>query len=146
MAGKNIPFLRGKNSTITFFLGGVKQVIDSKTYSITRNVTKHDDPVNGEDRNRVDSSTNHFDVAIDVYGTDAKLLEAFINEQQVQDDGALPLDVASGISIKPRDGSKFAVACTEGCVDDWNFTMGGRTEAAMYKIPLRYRYVKKVPL
>lgn len=142
----DIPFMKGRQCIATFYLGGVKKEVLCKSHKITRNVTKINDGVNGEDRDRLDAETNFFDVALTCYGKDAKLLDAFLEEQATQDAGGQPLDVAEAFALKPRDGSKVAYSFSEGVLDDWSHEAAGRTDRQMYSIPLRFRYLKRVPL
>jgi hypothetical protein len=142
----NVPFMKGEQCTATFFVGGTKREVLCKSWELSPNVTVITDDVNGESRSRLDKSLNFYDLKLEVFAADTKLLAMFIEEQAAHDAGGQPLDVSSGIGLKPRDGSKFALALTEGVIDAWSFKAPGRTDRATYSVPLRYRDAKTVPL
>ncbi len=141
MASK-IPFMTGVQSTCAFFIGPTKREIATKTWSITRDVTKINDGVNGEDRDRLDAITNFYDIALEVYAPDAKMVKAFIEDQANDDSGVAPLEKAFSVKLKPRDGTKSGFVCTEVVLGDWKIASSGRTDRLMVTIPLRARYVK----
>ena len=143
MASK-IPFMKGEQATVRFVIGATPREIAVKSWKITRDVEKISDGVNGEDRNRLDVSTNSFDIALELYTPDAKLQKALLEDQANDDAGVQPLEKALTITQKPRDGTKTSLLCTEVTVDDWAFGAAGRTDRLMTTLPLRARYVKPV--
>lgn len=140
------PFMKGAQALCTLYIGATKRDIVVKSWSIQRMGEKIEDGVCGEDRDRLDFEPSHFAVQLELWPDTVKMVEAFLEEQAVADAGVQPLDKSFALGLKPRDGSKFAVSCTEGSLDDWKIDGPGRKERLGYSTPLRFRYVKKVPL
>lgn len=142
----NIPHMMGANSLVTFYLNSAKKQVNCKSWKVSRDAEKIADGVNGESRDRLDTATNFFVVSLDIWIPDAKILDAFIDAQQVDDDGVEPLPVDFSIVLRPRDGTKVGYRLDEGTIDDWSLESGGRTDRLMVTAPMRFRHFKKVPL
>lgn len=140
------PFMKGANALATLYLGSTKREIQPKSWSIQRIGEKIEDGVCGESRDRLDFETSHFAVNLELWQADQKMVEAYLEDQAVDDAGVQPLDKSFAMALKPRDGSKFAISLSEGCLDDWKLDVAGRKERFMNSCPLRFRNCKKVPL
>ncbi len=141
-----VPNMSGQEATLGFFVGPTKREILAKTWSVTRAGTKISDGVNGEDRNRFDFITDGFDISVEVFMPDVKMISTFIEDQTNDDSGVAPLDKALSVKLKPRDGSKGAFVFSEVTLDDWKIASSGRPDRLMTTVPMRARYMKAAPV
>lgn len=139
-----VPFLNGLNSSWKFIIGGNSLVLAVKSWDIGRNVTKINDGVCGETRDRLDTLTNYFEITLTCWQTNTKdAVEKFISDHALDDSGVAPTDKSAAIIIKPRDGSKAAYTAKGLVLDDWKLNSGGRTERVMLAVPLRSQTFEK---
>ncbi len=143
MAAK--PFVRGKNTIFRFFLDGKTLDVDIKDWEITKNVTTHNDPVNGEQSDRLDASFTHYSGTCNIYTKDANALDALLDDQANEDASAIPLIKAASMKMMPRDGSSQSYVCGDMIFDGTSLKSGSRTDAVMLTLPYRFRTLKKVP-
>lgn len=142
MAG---PHWGGRNSTFSFYLNNDKIVLNVKSWSCKPNVTEVADDVCGEDRARLDSQTNYYEVQVEAFLADLKPVIAMLSDTANRDQNVLPFRKQVALSIKPNDGSKVAFAASEMVLGAWELSVAGRTDRAMIKIPLRARYFDQTP-
>jgi hypothetical protein len=141
------PHANGKDATLIFFIDGTPaSEFDVKSWEVQRNATDIADGVCGEDRDRLDSITNFYSIDIDCFSRTAKLLDAFLAEQDNDDANAAPTNKTVSLILKPRDGSKKGYNASEVSLGGWRFGAGGRSDRVMTKVPLRARYFKSVTL
>lgn len=139
-----VPFWSGKNAKVTFLQDNTKVPVDVTSWSVKRNATKVNDGVGGEDRDRLDSITNYFDISLTCKQVGIEDLKKLLEDIDNEDALVAPLDKALAFTIKPNDGSKASFVATEVTVDDWDWASGGRTERQTLTIPLRARYFREV--
>lgn len=142
MAG---PHFSGRNSTFNFYLDNDKVVLNTKSWSVKPNVTEVTDDVCGEDRSRLDSTVNFFEMQVEAYLADLKPVIAMLKDISNRDTNVLPLNKQASLSIKPNDGSKVAFVGSEATLGAWELAVAGRNDRAMIKIPLRVRYFDQTP-
>lgn len=141
------PHAAGKDATIVFFIdGNPTQEIDCKSWEMQRNATEINDGVCGEDRDRLDSITNFFVIDVECFTKTAKVLDALLADQAVDDSGAAATEKNFSLVLKPRDGSKKGYSAREVSLGAWRIGAGGRTDRIMTKVPLRARYFDPVSL
>lgn len=140
----DVPFIRGQESVFKIFLDGEEIVLNAKSWNAKANVTKIADGVNGEDRDRLDRCVNYFEITVDCFQRDTKLLEAALKDIANDDTAVTPLDKGGGIRIKVRDGSRKAFLCKEIIWDDFDIVASGRADRTMAKLNFRCRYFEAV--
>lgn len=139
----DIPFFSGKDAIFRFFLGGPEVLLHAKTWNVKRNATKVADGVNGEQRDRLQSITNYFELASDCFMNNSALIDALLSIITNDDAGAAPLVAAGSVRLRILDGSRVSYVASELVVDDWDIRQGGRAERVMAGVPMRFRYFKK---
>lgn len=142
MAG---PHWSGRNSVFSFYLDDDKCILNTKSWSCKPNVTEVTDDVCGEDRSRLDSTVNFFELQVEGFLSDLKPVIAMLRDIANRDANVLPLRKQAALSIKPNDGSKVAFAASEVTLGAWELSVAGRNDRAMIKIPLRARYFDQTP-
>lgn len=139
----DIPFFSGKDAVFRLFLGGPEVVLNAKTWNCKLNATKVADGVNGEDRDRLQTIPNYFEMNSDCFMNNSKLIDAAVSVIANSDAGVAPLQAAGGMRIRILDGSRVSYIATELVLDDWDIRQGGRTDRVMMGLPMRFRYFKK---
>jgi hypothetical protein len=140
-----IPFWAGKNAKLLFSFLQATLVVDYVDIELTREGQEVADPVCGEDRDRLQFITTHYDVTINAMQQKTDLINRFMAEQDALDARTLPAPSAVGILIYPNDGSQAAYQCQGYILGKWKLGIGGRTERNKMAIPGRCRYVKSLP-
>ena len=142
MAG---PHWGGRNSQFSFYHNNDKVVLNVKSWSCKPNVTEVADDVCAEDRSRLDSFVNYYELQVEAFLADLKPVIAMLADTANRDQNVLPLRKQVALAIKPNDGSKVAFAASEMSIGAWELSVAGRTDRAMIKIPLRARYFDQTP-
>ncbi len=140
----SVDFFAGKDLVLRVFVNGQEVVLNTKTFNVKANVTKANDGINGEDRDRLTRYINFFDISANCYQNDAKLLQALLDDIKNDDSQVAKLAKAAGIRIRVLDGSKAAFVVKELILDDFDFQSTGRTDKAMMNINMRCRYFDPV--
>lgn len=132
-----VPFFNGKNVTLIFERDSKPVKFKAKSFSIKRNATLHADPVNGELRDRVGSTTNYFEGNIEAFMEDVEELKTLVQEVQQLDTFVQPVDKGAGFLVKPNNATRAAFQCIGISIDDWAWNTTGRAERSMMTIPFR---------
>lgn len=140
--------MNGKDVTVTVFRdGNPQQDFAAKSFQLKRNSTEINDPVLGEDRDRLDTLTNSYSISFSIYTATAKFIDTLMDEQAGQDSSAAKIDKAVSLKFKTKGGGKFGLMVSgEMTIDGWEIGAGGRGERIMTSVPMRAQYVKKVSL
>jgi hypothetical protein len=146
VAGTPTPFFRGKDVTLIFLRDSQRVEFKCKTIDVKRNATNANDGVNGEDRDRLDSITNFYEIQIECFMEDARELQMLLDEDAQRDTRTQPLENGVGLLVRPNNGTKYSAQASQVTIDDWDWSAApGRTEASMLKVPLRARYFNTIP-
>lgn len=143
--GLAIPFLNGKDAKMRLFINGKESILNAKSWSITADVTKVADGVNGEDRDRVYSFVNFFSFAGTCFMDKANQFDDLLGYFANTDLQVAPFDCACGITFKVQDGSKKAYVAKEISLDDFNINQTDRKERVMFQLNFRARYCDPAP-
>jgi hypothetical protein len=139
------PFFKGKDVTLIFLRDSKKVEIKSKSIEVTLNSTDSNDGVNGEDRDRLQSTPNFFEIQIEAYMEDCKELQIMMDEVEQIDTRTQPLEKGVAMLVRPNNGTKYAAEAQQVSIGAWSWSISGRTENSMLKIPMRARYFRAVP-
>lgn len=139
------PFFSGKDAVLRVFVDGNEVVLLAKTWNVGPNVTKAADDVNGEDRSRLQSYTNYFELTAECFMDKASQVDAMLADIQNKDARAAPKDQSASIAIKILDGSRRCYAATNVSLDDWKINQGGRTERVGFTLNFRAQYFDQIP-
>jgi hypothetical protein len=142
--GLAVPFINGKDAKIRLFINGTEMIANAKSWSVTKDVTKVSDGVNGEDRDRLDSFVNFFSWAMTCYMDKVSQVDALLAYDANTDLQVARFDCAVGITFKLQDGSKKAYVGKEIALDDWNVNQTDRKERTMFQLNFRSRYCDQV--
>jgi len=138
------PFWSGKNATVILFQNGKQIIVNVQSWDCKPNVVKAADGINGEDRDRLQTIINYYELNLSCLLSDNSPVQAMIDNQANDDANVLPFDRQIGFKIQINDGSKVAYAATEVFVDDWQLASSGRTDRNKFTLPLRARYFQAV--
>lgn len=139
----DVPFISGKDAVFRLFLGGPEVILNAKTWNVKRNVTKVADGVNGEDRDRLQSITNYFEMQSDCFVNNAALLDALLNVISNDDAGLVPIVASGAVRLRIIGSGRVSYVASELVTDDWDIRQAGRSERLMAGLPMRFRYFKK---
>jgi len=140
-----IPFWKGKNAKVLFFQDGKQITLDVDSWTVKPNVTESNDGVCGEDRDRLQTDVNFFEINLETKQQKLDALDGLLDNIDNNDANVLPLDKSVAFSIKPNDGTSAAYAAGgEVTIGAWDFGTSGRTERNKLTIPLRAQYFKKI--
>lgn len=139
------PFFKGKDVTLIFLRDSKKVEFKSKSIEVTKNTTDSNDGVNGEDRDRLQSVTNFFEIQIEAWMEDLSELQMLLDEDAQLDTRTQPVEKGVGMLVRPNNGTRFAAEAQQVTIGGWGWSVPGRTENSMLKVPIRARYFKSVP-
>lgn len=140
----DLPFIKGLNCKFRFFLDSQEVILNAKTVDIKVNVTEIADPVNGEDRDRLDRVTNYFEIDADCYNRNMDILNQYIKNVANDDSQVPPLDAAGSVRMNLYDGSRAGYLFSEFVWDSFNLSIPERAPRVMQKLRFRCRYLKQV--
>lgn len=143
MAGT--PFFSGKDAVLRLFINGKETILNCKSWDANPNVTKVNDGVNGEDRDRLQVIVNYFEFTASCFMDKAQQIPDVLAYYGNNDAQVTPYDAAAAIQFKLLDGSKAAYVAKEVTVDDIKISNSGRTDRVMLSLNFRARYFDAVP-
>ncbi|WP_438029015.1 hypothetical protein [Sorangium sp. So ce233] len=137
-------FMNGKGAFLTLFIGGVKQEpLEVESWDLGPVVEKIEDNVCGEDRARLDREISHYTLSLSCFNSTASKLKAMLQYDESVDANEQP-SVDLGLRLTDKRNGRSLLSCTEGCIDDWKWAVGGRTARQKLTIPIRVRYAKPI--
>ncbi len=140
---KILPFMTGQHGRLVLTQNRVRKSFDFKTWSVKPNVTKHNDGVNGETRDRLDKTLNYYEITAQAYMKDAEALKAYLELQEPFDTNTAPLEEAGAIRFYPRNGTRQSFILSELLWDDFDLSQGGRSEKQMVTFNMRCTDLKE---
>lgn len=136
--------MKGRGCRLTLFIAGQKaDPLDVEKWNAKRVAAQVADRVCGEDRDRLDSLTQHYALSLSCFNQTAAKLVKMVEYDESSDNNALQ-DVVTGMKLTDRNNGAVLFALTECVIDDWSWTNGGQNENVMVEIPIRGRYLKKI--
>lgn len=145
MASSSIPFVRGQNVILRLYQQNKPIYVACKTHDIEENATEVVDDVGGENRSRLDKVTNYFTLSLDVFQADQEVIKSYMTAQDADDAAILPLIQNAALLIKNRDGTRAAFVLQEAKIGPMKLSMGGRDDAFMLNLKIRFRFFTPVP-
>ena len=139
-----VPFFSGKDAVLRLFTNGKETILNAKSWTVTPDVTKVADGVNGEDRDRLYSFINSYNFTASCFMDKAGQIDDLLAYFGNNDAQVAPFDVAAGINIKVLDGTKKTYVAKEAVLDDFNVSNSDRKERVMLTINFRARYFDPV--
>ena len=139
------PFFSGKDAVLRLFINGKETILNAKSWDASPNITKVNDGVNGEDRDRLQSIVNYFEFSASCYMDSGAQIPDVLAYYANNDAQVLPFDAAAAIQFKILDGSKKAFVAKEVTVDDVKISNSGRTDRVMLSLNFRARYFDATP-
>ena len=140
---KVLPFMTGQHGRLVLTQNRIRKSFDFKTWSIKPNVTKHNDGVNGETRDRLDKTLNFFEISAQAYMKDAEALKSYLELQEPYDANATPYEETGAVRFYPRNGTRQSFILVELIWDDFDLNQGGRSEKQMIGFSLRCTDIKE---
>lgn len=138
------PFFAGLHCRMLFIQDNAQVVLETQKVEIKTAGTKANDGVNGEPRNRHAFYVDGYEISVTAWLTDLTPVKALLRNQQNEDASALPLTKAFGIVVFPPNSAKAAINADEVTIDDWSWSIPGRTERSLITVPMRARFLKDV--
>lgn len=114
-----------------------KKAIDVMSIDCNAVGTKVADGVGGELRTRNNFILDHHELKMVVQQQKLEAIKVLLQVQDNLDGLATPLGSAVGLVITFGDGSKNTVTLQDLTVDDWSWSMAGRTDRNKVTIPMR---------
>lgn len=139
----NTPFFRGKDCVLKLYQDGTPIYLTAKNWDCDENAVEAADPVNGEDRDRLDKVTNYYSATVDLYQSDLNVIRKIMEAQGPDDNSTLPLKQTGAIAIKMRDGTRAVFILKEMKIGPWKMNFSGRAENVMLNVKLRFRYFEE---
>jgi hypothetical protein len=125
------------HTKFVFIIDSSQVPVDIEKCSVKLNATKVNDGVCGENRDRLWRYINWYDVNITCKLCDMDPVNVLLRDVDNDDAGAPPLVKSFGALIHPPNQKRTAYALGGVIVDDWEWSIGGRTERASVSIPMR---------
>lgn len=147
-----MPFLVGANAAFRLFMADAtsgqlkEQIAYAKKWRIKPNVTKINDGIGGESRDRLNRVVNFFELQADLAVNDAILYNAMMDDIRNDDQSLTPLQKAAGVKLKiPNGSTKAALVLRELIIDDPELVQGGRDTTMAINFAARFRFLDKAP-
>jgi len=134
---KILPFMKGKDGKLAVIQDRVRLPYDTKTYSIKPNVTKLNDGVNGEDRDRLDIVLNYYEGSFQMYLKDAQVIRDWLAAQAARDARTAPLEQEGGVRFYPNNGTRQSFILVDLILDDFDFSSNERGANQMITVNFR---------
>lgn len=134
---KIVPAMEGRNARLIIRQDRVRQSFAFKTWNLKPNVTKHNDGVNGEDRDRLSVTLNFYEISGEMYEADLAALDAFLAAQAARDAKDAPLDADGAVRFQPNNGTNKSYVLVELVHDDFDLKQGGRSDKIMTTVNFR---------
>src|SRR5688572_24335128 len=134
--------MEGRNSRLVFSQNRVRLQYDFKNWSIKPNVTKHADPICGEDRDELSTTLNYYEISGQVFVRDAEIIRAYILAQKARDARTQPLPDEGAMRLNPNDGTRVSFIFVELKWDDWDLNSAGRADKKMCTLNYRCQDIK----
>jgi len=139
MAGK---FMNGKGAFLTLFVGDTKTApLSAESWNVKRVAEEIADGVNGEDRERLDSETKHYELSVKCFNETVEKLKTLLGYDASLDNSNQP-EVSFGLKLRDKAGKSDLFGMTECSIGSWEWASGGQTARSMLTIPIRARYFK----
>lgn len=132
----------GRNFRPLFIVDNDKTKIDVMSGSVQAVGQKIADQIAGELRTRNQFIIDHFQCEFELQQTKLEALKAVLKIQDNLDANAIPLGAAAGLIITFNDGTKNTIVIQDITIDDWTFTLPGRTDRNKFKLPFRANVFK----
>lgn len=139
---KIVPAMTGRHATLVIFQDNAKKSFPFKSWDIKPNVTKHNDGVNGEDRDRLDVTLNYYEITGEMFTVDMEILKAHLAAQAARDAKTVPLDEKGAVRFQPNDGTKISYVLQSLVIDDFNIKNSGRSDKLMTSFSARFTNLK----
>jgi hypothetical protein len=135
-----IPFWKGKDSKIIFLFEENQLAIDVINWEVERQGVEVQEPVCGEERDRLEFVVTHFRVTIEAKQQELAAMKAFLAHQKNLDARTIPKESVVAFLIYPNNGTRASFSASGYVLDAWKMGAGGRTERNALSIPGRCRY------
>lgn len=141
----SIPFVRGSNSTFKVYFNNRPLYLPCKVWNVDESATEHADGVNGEDRDRLDKTTNFFDTQLELFQSDMTVMQSYLDAIAADDAQGLPTVQTCALRLKLRDGTSANFILKECKVGPMKLASSGRADPIMLSLKVRSRYFVPVP-
>lgn len=139
-----VPFMAGKNFKAKFYIDGSPVVLDISNIDVKANVTEIAEGILGEDRDRLQSIANYFEISLTCKLIDTKVVKAVVDNTANDDDNVLPLSKDFALVASPNNGLTEGFTASEICIGAWGLSIPKRAELVNFTLPLRARYFKTI--
>lgn len=140
----SVPHWSGKNLTMVWFLDNDKVTIDKMSVDVNVVGTKVADGMLGENRTRNQFIIDHYEIKIELQQSKLEAIDALLKIQDNRDALALELISTVGLIVNFNDAGKDIVTLQDITIDDWSWSMPGRSDRNKVTIPMRANIFKKL--
>lgn len=140
----NIPFMAGKNFKAKFFIDGTGIPLNIKSFDVKANVTEIAEGICGEDRDRLQTITNYYEINLTVKAISTDVIKSLLKDSDNDDSNVEPLQKDFALIAQPNNGLTEGFCFRDMTIGAWALNVGDRKELANVTIPLRARYFKAV--
>lgn len=146
-----IPYLKGKNVTLTFLLAGENAqaqniVLRAKVGNVKQNGVDIADDILGEIRSDLDFELNYYEFTMTTLLKNLKALRAALKHQDQRDLQVAMADSAMGVVIKPNDGTREAFQLREVTLGAWELNFSGRADRIEMPFSLRAKFFEPLAI
>jgi hypothetical protein len=139
-------FLSGKDAVMRYFQDDNEvATLNVKSWEFGPKVTEFQDGVNGEQRDRVGSQTDSYEINLELYVDTLEQIDVLIKDRDNEDARAVPLNKSALMQLFPRGAGQKAYAFTDLAVGAWRVKHSGRKERLTVSLPLQAGDMKKIP-
>lgn len=137
-------FMTGRQAKLTLFTQGDKAppfLCDS--WNVGQDADAFSDGVCGEDRDRLGKEIKSYTFSAAIFVPDLEMTLRILKYDIALDSDEAP-SCEFGLILTPPGGTSALFTMTEGSLDNWKLSAGGRTARIKIDVPMRFRYFKKV--
>lgn len=136
--------MAGKNFKAKFFIDGSGIPIDVKSIDVKANVTEIAEGVCGEDRDRLQTITNYYEINLTFKLVSTEVIKRLVQDSDNDDLNVMPLQKDFALIAQPNNGLTEGFSFREMAIGSWGLNIGDRKELANFTLPIRARYFKAV--
>lgn len=137
------PLIIGRNVRTILTIDAKKLTIYPVSGSVAPNLTEYDDNICGEERARLGSIVNWFDINLSVRAKDASPVLSFLGYIDDLDAEVPPQIIQMGILISPPGGNRQSFVARDITLGKWQLSWSNRADRVPIEIPMRASYFVK---
>jgi len=139
-----LPRWKGKNDKIIFSWNDTQLALPAlKSWDLAPQAEVAEDDYHDQDRTDTVVVLKYYELNFEYSQEGLELLEVFLDNQENEDQNAIPQDGWMGIRIKKNDGTSVRLAGSGMTLMPWKMGSPARAQNNTFNATLRIKYLKR---